>query len=103
MARPSKNFQTLKDRLMTDAKFRAEYEKSNPCTQVAMAIHKIRVEQGLSQTALAKKLGTTQSVISRIESLDYEGLSLSTLTKVAHALGKRVIIQFEDDPDLASA
>jgi transcriptional regulator with XRE-family HTH domain len=51
-------------------------------------------DRGLSQRALAKKVGTTASVICRLEDADYEGHCLSMLRRIAPALGKRVEIRF---------
>ena len=42
-----------------------------------------RTEAGLSQKELAEMIGTTQSVISRLEDADYEGHSLSMLSRIA--------------------
>jgi hypothetical protein len=39
-------------------------------------------------------IGTTESVISRLEDADYTGHSLSMLRRIADALGKRVEIRF---------
>jgi transcriptional regulator with XRE-family HTH domain len=43
---------------------------------------------------LAKLVKTTPSVISRLESADYEGHSMSMLARVAEALNRRVEIRF---------
>jgi predicted transcriptional regulator len=48
----------------------------------------------LTQTELARLVGTTQSVIARLEDADYQGHSLSMLSRVARALNKRVDIRF---------
>ena len=53
-----------------------------------------RKEQGLTQTDLAKKLETTQAVISRIES-GKQNITLSYLEDIAKALGKNVRIVFD--------
>ncbi|MBI1388293.1 MAG: helix-turn-helix domain-containing protein [bacterium] len=62
---------------------------------IGQLIYDARMEAGLSQAELAKRVGTTQSVISRLEEADYEGHSLSMLQRVAAALNKRVRIEFE--------
>jgi transcriptional regulator with XRE-family HTH domain len=43
---------------------------------------------------LAKRVGTTQSVISRLEDADYEGHSLAMLNRIAAAVERRVDIRF---------
>jgi transcriptional regulator with XRE-family HTH domain len=61
--------------------------------QVAQKIYEIRKQAGLSQKALADLVETTQSVISRLEDADYEGHSLSMLSRIADALGREIIVQ----------
>ena len=63
-----------------------EREKS----EVAREIYNIRKKAGFTQTELAKEVGTTQSVISCLESADYNGHSLEMLRRIAHALHCRV-------------
>lgn len=50
---------------------------------------------GLSQKELAKRVGTTQQQISRLESPAYEGHSLSMLRRVADVLGATVHVEIE--------
>jgi hypothetical protein len=50
--------------------------------------------QRLSQRQLAKLIGTTASVICRLEDADYEGHSLAMLNRIAAALNRRVEINF---------
>jgi ribosome-binding protein aMBF1 (putative translation factor) len=64
--------------------------------KVAQMIYDARQKAGLSQTELAERIGTKQAVISRLEDADYEGHSLSMLFKIAVALGKQIIIGFQD-------
>jgi ribosome-binding protein aMBF1 (putative translation factor) len=68
-----------------------ETERSNAA--VARQIRQIREKAGLSQRELAKLVGTTASVICRLEDADYEGHSLSMLRRIAGALNSRVEIR----------
>ncbi len=61
---------------------------------VAQLIYAARTRAGLSQAELAERIGTRQSVISRLEDADYEGHSLSMLHRIAAALGQCVEIRF---------
>jgi ribosome-binding protein aMBF1 (putative translation factor) len=61
---------------------------------VAEQIYKLRTGAGLTQRELAKRVGTTASVISRLESADYEGHSLAMLRRIAAALNQRVRVSF---------
>ncbi len=62
--------------------------------RIAKTIYELRTKAGLSQADLAKRIGTTQSVISRLEDADYEGHSLPILQRVAAALDKRIEIRW---------
>ncbi len=62
--------------------------------RVARMIYDARDKAGLTRKELAKLVGTTQSVIARLEDADYDGLSLNMLNRIAAALNKRVDIRF---------
>ena len=61
---------------------------------IASKIHELRTEAGLSMRELADMVGTTASVICRLEDADYEGHSLSMLNRIAAALNMRVKVDF---------
>lgn len=71
-----------------------ELEEERANAEVARKIYELRQKAGLTQQELAKLVGTTPSVICRLEDADYEGHSLSMLRRVAAALDKRVEIRF---------
>lgn len=73
-----------------------EQEQAN--LDVAREIYELRIKAKLSQAELARKVGTTQSVISRLEDADYDGHSLAMLRRIASALEKRVEIRFVPSP-----
>ena len=73
---------------------RAELEEERANAEVGRKLYALRTEVGLSQRDLAKLVGTTASVICRLEDADYEGHSLAMLRRVANALEKRVEIRF---------
>jgi ribosome-binding protein aMBF1 (putative translation factor) len=68
--------------------------------RIAEQIYELRTAAGLNQKDLARRIGTTQSVISRLEDADYDGHSLTMLERIAHALGHRLCIHFvpQDKP-----
>jgi len=63
-------------------------------SQAAQAIYEARLAAGLTQTALARLAGTTQSVISRLEDGDYDRHSVAMLERIAAALHRRVEVRF---------
>lgn len=77
-----------------DAEQRAVYEDALANADVARKIYDLRVQARLSQRALAQRVGTTASVICRLENADYDGHSLSMLRRIAAALHRRVEIRF---------
>ena len=71
-----------------------QYEAEVINAEIARKIYDLRTKAGLSQRELAKKVGTTASVICLLENADYGGHSLSMLKRIAEALDKRVEIRF---------
>ncbi len=61
--------------------------------EIAYNLLQLRKQKKMSQKTLAKKIGTTQSNIARIEAAN-QNLSLRTLFKISHALGKKIEIRF---------
>ena len=57
--------------------------------EAAQLVYNLRKKAGLSQRELAKKVGTTASVICRMEQADYES-SLPMLRRIAGALNRRL-------------
>jgi len=71
-----------------------ELEHARAEDELARKIYELREQAGLTQARLAKLIGTSESVISRLEDSDYQGHSLTMLRRVAEAVGKRVEIRF---------
>ena len=89
------NFDLYLEEQLKDPVFAGRFEKAGAAWDVALKIAALREQAGLSQQDLARKLGTSQQQISRLESPAYEGHSLSMLRRVAEALGATVRIVFE--------
>jgi DNA-binding XRE family transcriptional regulator len=62
--------------------------------EIALKIQTLRTKAGLTQAQLARLVGTTASVICRLEDADYEGHSVAMLRRIAAALNRRVEIRF---------
>lgn len=76
---------------MKDPEYRLEYEKLEPEFQIARQIIGARIKQKMTQKDLAKKIGTGQAVISRLEGMNAKP-SISLLTRVAQALKTEINI-----------
>lgn len=72
----------------------ASIERERRKAEIAMEIYAMREKAGLTQKQLAAKVGTKQSVISRLEDADYRGHSLEMLRRIAEALDYRLEIRF---------
>ncbi|MBM3209559.1 helix-turn-helix transcriptional regulator [Candidatus Shapirobacteria bacterium] len=87
-------FARLKADLMKDAEFRREYEKLEPEFQLARALIDARVKKKMTQAEIARKAGTKQPVISRLEGA-VGSPSLSLIKRIAQALDARLIFRLE--------
>ena len=85
------------DRLVgNDDRLRKMVEEEIVNARVAQAIYDLRNGAGLTQSQLAKLIGTTQPVIARLEDADYRGHSLNMLVRIAFALNKELDVRFVD-------
>ena len=75
-----------------DPKWRASHFEADASVSMAVAILKARKKARWTQARLAKAVGTTQSVISRIEQAD-QNLTIATLSKIAGALNRKLIVE----------
>ena len=74
-----------------DKEFAKDYDVGYEEFKIGVFIREARTSSGLTQQELAMKLDTTKGAISRIEN-HAEDIKLSTLKKVAEALGKKLTI-----------
>ena len=82
MSSASVSFETVKSELLTDEEFRSEYDKLKPRYEIIEQIIKARKNQNMTQSELAKRVGTQKSNISRFESGNYNP-SLDFIIKIA--------------------
>jgi len=91
--RPFSEF--LKQR-QTDSEFRIIFEAERVKLRIARLVKTARTQHGWTQAQLARRIGTTQSVIARLESAsDEREPSLQLLGRLAAALGFRLALNFE--------
>lgn len=82
----------LKKRLMEDPAFREEYEKADSEFTLIESLIRARTHANLSQAELARRIGTTQSAVARLEGGNVSP-TLSTLKRYAEATGARLQIE----------
>lgn len=79
----------INERKKKDKKFAEVFEEGYEQFKVGVMLRQAREEAGLTQEQLARQLKTKKTAISRIEN-HAEDIKLSTLERVAGALGKRL-------------
>ena len=95
MMRKKSNFDLYLEEQLKDPNFKERFQKAGEAWDVAIQIASLRKKWGLSQKELARRLGTSQQQISRLESPSYEGHSLSMLRRVAEILGATVHVEIK--------
>lgn len=95
MSRRSRSWRVLKQELLRDAAFREAYEELEPEFQTAKTVIALRAAQGLTQAEMADRARIQRPVLSRIEGAKAMP-TISTLERLAAALGARVEIRFVD-------
>ena len=81
--------------LLKDPKVRMIYEERKAKESLALAVKELRKNAHLTQSELAKKAGTTQVVIARLESgTDTRTTSMPLLARIATACGRHLEIGF---------
>jgi transcriptional regulator with XRE-family HTH domain len=89
------NFDRYLEEQLQDREFAERFNKAGKAWDVALQLADLRKKSGLSQKELARRVGTSQQQISRLESPSYEGHSLSMIRRVAEALGAAVRLKIE--------
>jgi transcriptional regulator with XRE-family HTH domain len=77
-----------------DKEFRHAFVEENIKTGLALQIRSLREKAGLSQPALARTAGKTQSVISRLEDPNYGKFTIRTLLDLARAFDVALLVKF---------
>ena len=72
-----------------DPKRQAMLDEETVNYESAQLVYQLRTKAGLTQRQLARKVGTTASVICRMEQADYDG-SLAMLRRITGALNQRL-------------
>ena len=93
MNRQHLDFITWEKESLKNPKIKAEYDKLQPEFALIQALIDARTKKGVTQEELANKMGTKQSVISRLES-GRANPSVAFLKKLANALNSHIQIEF---------
>jgi ribosome-binding protein aMBF1 (putative translation factor) len=88
----------VEKRIRKSATYRKSFARTLHQINLALLVREMREDAGLTQTELAKRAGTTQSVIARLEDAEYTGHSLATLERIALACGVALRLHAEKKP-----
>ena len=84
------------DKEMKSPRFADVFSKKLNRNRLAEQIAALREKQGWTQAELARKVGTTQSGIARLENPNYRNYSLKILDRVATVLKARLVVGLEE-------
>ena len=87
---------TLKEYIREQKKrpdFKKAWRELEPEFELLKDMIEAREKAGVSQAELAKRIGTRQPALSRLESGGYRKATLETLEKIAGALNQKLIIK----------
>ncbi len=97
------NLKTFKARALARADVRREYDALAEEFELLDEILKARAAAGLTQAELAARIGTSQSVVARLEStIEKHSPSIATLKRYASALGYRLQVRLVKDRGLTT-
>ncbi len=85
-----------------DPAYKEAYDALDEEFAIVEALMKARARTGLSQSQIAERMNTTQSVIARLEARAHRA-SLKTLRSYAQATGHRLRITLEPLPESEGA
>jgi ribosome-binding protein aMBF1 (putative translation factor) len=85
-------------RARKSAGYRKVFDRTLQQIDLALLVREMRENAGLTQAELARKVGTTQSAIARLEDAEYAGHSLSVLERIAAACGVGLKLHAEKKP-----
>lgn len=87
------DFDDVLKKELKDPEFKRMYDEYGRQLEIAYQILQLRKKKGLSQAELAKRIGTKQSNVARIEA-GQQNFSIETLEKIAGVLGRNLKIAF---------
>jgi ribosome-binding protein aMBF1 (putative translation factor) len=89
----------VEQRARKSATYRKHFERTLHQIGLALLVREMREDADLTQAELAKKVGTTQSVVARLENAEYAGHSLTMLERIATACGVALKLHAEKKPN----
>jgi DNA-binding XRE family transcriptional regulator len=98
MAKRKTLMDEFREELKSDRELNELYQRELAKLKLANQILAVRQQARLSQAALAKRIGTQQTGIARMENADYSSYTVTTLAKIAAATGSRLEVRLVPTP-----
>jgi predicted transcriptional regulator len=98
-AKRDKHNEIIEHRARKSATYRKTFERTLHQIDLALLVREMREGASLTQAELGRKVGTTQSVIARLEDAEYAGHSLTMLERIATACGVALKLHAEKKPN----
>jgi ribosome-binding protein aMBF1 (putative translation factor) len=97
-ANRDKHRELVEQRVRKSPSYRKAFSQTLQQIDLALLVREMREDAGLTQSELARKIGTTQSVIARLEDAEYAGHLLTMLERIATACGVALKLHAEKKP-----
>src|ERR1700722_10305323 len=88
--RSAEDQELYEELIKEDPEAREEIEEELVRIEAALQIYEMRKKVGLSPRELASRIGTSESVINRLECADYKGQTIETVRRIAIALNRHL-------------
>jgi phage-related protein/DNA-binding XRE family transcriptional regulator len=98
-AKRDRHSEIVEQRARKSSTYRKTFDRTLHQIDLALLVREMREDAGMTQAELAKKVGTTQSVIARLEDAEYAGHSLTMLERIATACGVALKLHAEKKPN----
>jgi transcriptional regulator with XRE-family HTH domain len=92
-----KNWREIRDRRLRSEAARTGYERARRTFELGDRVRRLRETKGMSQSELARRIGSTQPAVARLEA---GGVApkVETLERIAAALGMELVVDFAGPP-----
>lgn len=94
-----KHSEFTSQRARKSASYRKVFDRTLQQIDLAFLVREMREGAGWTQAELAKRIGSTQSVIARLEDAEYKGQSLAMLERIADVCGVTLKLRAEKKPN----
>lgn len=99
MASP-KSWRDIRSKRLSEPEAKAGYARARRAFELAEQVRALREDKGMSQAELARRIGSTQPSVARLEAGGVAP-TIETLERIAVALGLQLAVSFSDGSSTA--